>query len=129
MSQKIIPLAAIPSTGPDGVVAGSQATLPPSEFIWLAGRVSAGTVGLRPFYWEAEAASTTGFGGAWIPLGGDAVAGSSPVSFNSATFGGCANGRYINRRQQAIFVVVKENDVGSTFDFVHIGAELSTVGQ
>lgn len=126
---KITPLAAIPATAPAGVVADAQLNVPPSEFLWISGRVTAGTVKLRPYYFEVETASTSGIGGAWIPLGGDAIAGTSPVSFNVATFGGCANGRYTNRRLERVFVLVKENDVGSTFDFVHLSAELSTVGQ
>lgn len=126
---KITPLAAIPGTAPDGVAAGAQLNVPSSEFLWLSGCVTAGTVKLRPYYWEIETTSTSGIGGRWIPLGGDAVSGSSAVAFNSATYGGCANGRYVNRRLERIFVLVKEDDVGSIFDFVHLSAELSTVGQ
>lgn len=126
---KITPLAAIPVTAPANVSAASQATIPPSEFLWISGRVTTGTVKLRPYYFEVEATSTSGIGGAWVPLGGDAVAGTNPVSFDVSKFGGCANGAYTNRRLARDFVLVKEDDVGSAFDFVHLSAELSTTGQ
>lgn len=125
----ITPLAAVPGTAPDGVAAASQLLVASSEFLWLSGCVTFGSCKLRPYYFEVEATSSSGIGGRWIPLGGDAVAGSSPVAFASGTFGGCANGRYVNRRLERIFVLVKEDDVGpATFDFVHLSAELSTVG-
>ena len=129
MSQKIMPLAAIPATGPDGVATASKATLGVGELLFISGRISAGTVSLRPYFWEPETTSTTGIGGAWIPLGGDAVAGNNPISFDSAQYGGAANGSYTIRRAQVIFVLVKENNVGAVVDFVHISSELSTVGQ
>lgn len=125
---KITPLAAIP-TAPEDVAAGAQATLGVGELLFISGRISAGTVSLRPYFWEVETSSTTGIGGAWIPLGGDAVAGNNPISFDASQYGGAANGSYTIRRAQVIFVLVKEDDVGSTIDFVHISSELSTVGQ
>jgi hypothetical protein len=126
---KITPLAAVPGTAPAGVAAASILNVPPSELLWVSGRVTAGTVGLRPYFFEVEATSSTGIGGAWVPLGGDAVAGSGPVSFDVSEFAGCASGSYTNRRLARDFVLVKEDDVGSVFDFVHLSAELSTVGQ
>lgn len=126
---KITPLAAVPATAPASVAAASQLAVPPSEFLWVSGCVTLGSCKLRPYYFEVDDTSTSGFGGRWVPLGGDAVAGSSPVAFNAATFGGCANGRYVNRRLERVFVLVKEDDVGpAVFDFVHLSAELSTVG-
>lgn len=122
---KITPLAAIPGTAPAGVASASIATLSPGQILWVEGRVSAGTVGLRPYYWAVETTSTTGIGGAWIPLGGDAVAGTNATSFDSTQFGGCAQGTYDFRRVQSQIVLVKENDVGSTIDFVHVSTELS----
>lgn len=122
---KITPLAAIPVTAPSSVAAASIATLPPGQILWVEGRVSAGSVGLRPYYWAPETTSTTGIGGAWVPLGGDAVAGTNPVSFNAASFGGCAQGAYDFRRVQSQVVLVEESPVGLTIDFVHISSELA----
>jgi len=126
---KITPLASVPATAPFYVASASKLTVPPSELLWVSGRVTAGTCGLRPYFFEVEEASSTGIGGAWIPLGGDAVAGTNPVSFDATEFGGCASGAYTNRRLERTFVLVLEDDVGSAFDFVHLSAELSTVGQ
>lgn len=125
----IVPLAAIPITAPDSVAAASLYTAPPGQTLWVEGRVSAGTVGLRPYYWAAQLGSTTGLGGAWIALGGDAVSAAVPVSFDVAQFGGTAQGSYAWRRSSSYAVLVKENDMGSTFDFVHINVELQMAGQ
>ncbi len=126
---KITPLTSIPATAPNGVDAASIANLSPSEFIWLSGVVTTGSVSLRIYFWEVEATSTSNIGGRWIALGGDALAGSSPVSFNATLLSGSANGRFINRRLGAYFVVVKEQpSLSLVIDFVHISAELSTVG-
>lgn len=122
---KIVPLSSKPTTAPSGVVAASLATLSPGEVLWIEGRVTAGSVGLRPYYFAPQADSSTGYGGAWIPLGGDAVAGSSPVKFDVTVFAGCANGRYDYRRAGASVVLVEENAVGVTYDFVHVSTELS----
>ena len=122
---KITPLAAIPVIPPASVASASIVTLSPGQVLWIEGRITAGTVGLRPYYWAPEATSTSLIGGAWMPLGGDAVAGTNPVSFDVAQFGGCAQGSYDFRRVQSQVVLVKENDAGSVFDFVHISTELA----
>lgn len=122
---KIVPLPAVPATAPSGVAAASLATLSPGEVLWVEGRVTAGSVGLRPYYFAPQLDSTTGYGGAWIPLGGDAVAGTSPVHFAITDFAGCANGRYDYRRAGASVILVEETPVGVVYDFVHISTELS----
>ena len=125
----ITPLAAIPVTAPSGVAAASLYEAPPGQLLWIEGRVTAGTVGLRPYYWSPQLGSSTGLGGAWIALGGDATAGTNPVSFDAADYGGTAQGSYEWRRSGASVVLVKVNDVGSAFDFVHINTELQIAGQ
>lgn len=121
---RITPLAAVPLTAPAQVAPASVLTLSAGETFWIEGRVSAGTVSLRPYYFVVDSASTTGIGGAWVPLGTDAVAG-NPVAFDATKYGGCASGVYDYRRAAASFVVVKENNVGSVIDFVHISTELA----
>lgn len=125
----ITPLAAVPATAPDGVATASIYNAPPGQLLWIEGRVTAGTVGLRPYYWVPQLGSSTGLGGAWIVLGGDAVAGTNPVSFDIADDAGTAQGSYGWRRSGTYVVLVKVNDVGSAFDFVHINVELQVAGQ
>lgn len=122
---KIVPLSGVPATAPAQVAAASLATLSPGEVLWVEGRVTAGSVGLRPYYFAPQADSTTTYGGAWIPLGGDAVAGSSATHFAFGTFGGCANGRYDYRRAGSSVVLVEESAVGVAYDFIHVSTELS----
>ena len=91
---KITPLASVPTTTPDLVAAASVLFMPPGAELWVEGQVTAGTVSLRPYYWSDDLSAVTVLKGAWIPVGGDAISGTSPVSFDVADFGGAAQGSY-----------------------------------
>lgn len=119
---KITPLNAVPVTRPEGVAAASLARLEPGTVLWIDGRITAGSVTVRPYYFENEPTSSSPLLGAWIPLGTDATAGNG-TAFAAAQYGGCANGRYDTRRVDAFWVLVKESPVGLTEDFFHISTE------
>ena len=121
---KITPLAVVPALRPEDVAAASVVRLEPGELIWIDGRLTAGSVTLRPYYFANEPTSAAAIKGAWIPLGADAVAGND-VAFNVATFAGCANGRFDTRRVDAFWILVEEGGVGQVYDFVHISSECS----
>lgn len=123
---KITPLGSVPATAPDAVATTSILQLSPGETLWIEGRITAGSVQLRPYYFAPEASSTTGYGGAWIPLGGDAVAGTEPTAFDATAFAGTANGRYDWRRAQAYVVLVEESPSGVVYDFIHVSTELAS---
>lgn len=120
---RITPLATAPTTRPDGVAAASLLQLPPGRLLWVDGRVTAGTVSARPYYWSDEPASAASIKGAWMPLGFDAVAGAASVSFAAASKDGCAVGRYEVRRAPAYWVFVQEAAAGVTWDFAHLSTE------
>lgn len=123
---RITPLVLVPTTAPSAVATDSVLNLSAGETLWLEGRISSGTVSMRPYYFVVDALSTTGFGGAWVPLGTDAVAGNA-VAFDATKYNGCASGVYDYRRAAASFVVVKESNVGpATVDFIHISTELAS---
>lgn len=119
---KITPLSSIPTARPEAIAAASVQRLEPGTELWIEGRITAGTVTLRPYYFENEATSSSPMGGAWIPLGADATGGNG-TAFDAAQFNGCANGRYDTRRVDAFWVLVKEAPVGLTEDFFHISTE------
>ncbi|TXH47904.1 MAG: hypothetical protein E6Q97_26145 [Desulfurellales bacterium] len=117
----ITPLAAIPMTAPDSVASASLAFLAPGQIIWLEGRLTGGTVTLRPYYWS-------GTGGAWLPLDTDATAGNA-LALDSTLFNGGASGLFTSRRVSAYYVVVEEAAAAPVYDFVHISAESSASPQ
>lgn len=119
----IKPLGTVPLTPPAKVSPDSILQLSPGETLWVEGRVSSGSVALRPYYFAVG--GSTLLGGAYVPLGSDAVAG-NPVSFNIADYNGCASGTYDWRRTQAYFVLVMESNMGAVFDFVNLSTELAT---
>lgn len=114
----ITPLSSVPATPPDGVAAASIAFLAPGQYVWLEGRLTAGTVELRPYYWS-------GTGLAWLPLESDAVAGNA-LALDSTKLNGGASGVYTYRRVTCYFVVVEENAAAPVYDFVHISSEASS---
>lgn len=126
---KIVPLVAVPTVRPDAVATTSILRLEPCEVLWVEGRVTAGSVSLRPYYFADEPSSVAAIKGAWIPLGGDAIAGTNPTSFDATLFDGCANGRYESRRAGYFVVLVEENAVGVAYDFIRVSAELASSAQ
>jgi len=121
---KITPLASVPALRPEDVAAASVARLEPGELLWIEGRLTAGSVTLRPYYFANETTSLAAIKGAWIPLGADAVGGNG-TKFDVASFGGCANGRYDMRRTNSFWILVEEGGVGQVYDFIHISSESS----
>lgn len=128
----ITPLTAVPTVRPENITVTSPPSvlyIPPQEKLWVEGRITGGSVSLRPYYWCDEPASSAGIKGAWIPLGGAAIAGTNPVTFNTLSFGGCANGIYDGRRVPAYFVLVEDAAAAPTYDFMHLSAQLSVSPQ
>lgn len=114
----ITPLASVPATSPSGVAAASIVFLGPGQYVWLEGRLTAGTVSLRPYYWS-------GTGSAWLPLESDATAG-NPLALDSTKLNGGASGVYTYRRATCYFVVVEEAAAAPVYDFVHLSSEASS---
>jgi len=122
---RITPLASVPTTTPDQVAAASVLFMPPGAELWVEGQVTAGSVSLRPYYWSDDLAAVSVLKGAWIPVGGDAISGTSPVSFAAASFGGAAQGSYPWRRAACYVVLVQEAAAAPTYNFVHLSTETS----
>ena len=123
--QKITPFAGRvpPSVKPDHTsLQGKCYTVQGGAYLWVLGRLSAGTVKLRPYFWASEADAAGSLKGAWIPLGGDADAGSLPTAFDSAELGGGAHGRYDWGVESRFVVLVEENAAAPTYDFVQVGS-------
>ena len=104
---KITPLAVVPALRPEDVAAASVVRLEPGELIWIDGRLTAGSVSLRPYYFVNEPTSAAAIKGAWIPLGADALSG-PVVKFDFAVRAGVANGRIATRRTDAFWILVEE---------------------
>lgn len=121
---KITPLAAVPALRPEDVAAASVLWLEPGELLWIDGRLTAGSVTLRPYYFVNEATSVAAIKGAWIPLGADALSGSG-TKFDFAVRAGTANGRYTTRRTSAWWILVEEGGVGQAYDFIHLSSDTS----
>ena len=124
---KITPLAAVPALRPEDVAAASVVRLEPGELIWIDGRLTAGSVSLRPYYFVNEPTSVAAIKGAWIPLGADALSG-PVVKFDIAVRAGTANGRIASRRTDAFWILVEEGAAAPAYDFIHITSDTSTVG-
>lgn len=122
---KITPLSSVPTTTPDLVAAASVLFLPPGAELWVEGQVTAGTASLRPYYWSDDLTALSVLKGAWIPVGGDAISGTSPVSFDVADFGGAAQGSYPWRRASCYVVLVEDAAAAVTYNFVHLSVETS----
>ena len=121
---KITPLGSVPASRPEDVAAASVLWLEPGELLWIDGRLTAGSVTLRPYYFVNETTSVAAIKGAWIPLGADALSGSG-TKFDFAVRAGTANGRYTARRTSAWWILVEEGGVGQAYDFIHISSDTS----
>lgn len=90
------------------------------EGIDVEASTSAGTCRLRAWFWENLPTTVNANGGQWVPLGGDAVAGSSGVSLDSTVLGGRADGRYTSRTGPKWWLLVREANAGSNLSWAKI---------
>ena len=102
-------------------VAPLAVELSPSEGLDVELSVSAGAARVRPWYWVyTGTAVTPTYGGQWVPLGGDGVAGSTGVTADATVLGGRANGRYASRTGKRWWLLVREYDSSSTAEWAKI---------
>jgi hypothetical protein len=86
----------------------------PSAGIDVILRMTSGVERVRPYFWSAGAA-------AWIPLGGDAVAGvgTTEVSADASVLNKAAHGRFVGLGRSA-YVMLLKGSGGGTISYAEV---------